>query len=256
MDLGLQGSRALVTGASRGLGRAIAARLIEEGVSVAICARDADAVAATAAEIGATFAAACDVTDAEALTAWVRDAAGALGGVDLVVANAGGAGGGARLEQTEAEDWDDAYTLNVTHSTTLTRAALPHLRESDHASVVFVSSVSGFRPQPKSQYAAAKAALIHLAASLARELGPEGVRVNALSPGSILFPGGSWDRRSREVADEFNAFVAAEFPFGRLGHADEVADATAYLLSRRASWISGTNLVVDGAQNQPSMGGF
>jgi 3-oxoacyl-[acyl-carrier protein] reductase len=122
--------------------------------------------------------------------------------------------------------------------------------------MLFISSISGVRPQPKPQYAAAKAALIHLAASLARELGRDGIRVNALSPGSIRFEGGSWERRARETPDDYDAFVAAELPFGRLGTLDEVADAAAFLLSARASWISGANLVVDGAQMQPSMGGY
>jgi 3-oxoacyl-[acyl-carrier protein] reductase len=146
--------------------------------------------------------------------------------------------------------------LNVDHAATLTRAALPLLRASDAASVVFISSVSGMRPQPYPQYAAAKAALIHLAASLARELGPDGVRVNALSPGSILFPGGGWERTREQRPDDFAAWIERDLPHGRLGTAQEVADVAAFLLSRRASWVSGADVVVDGAQNAPGINGY
>ena len=258
MDLELNGRRALITGASRGLGRAIAERLAEEGCQLALCARADEPLRAAAEELrarGATVhAQSVDVTDAPALEDFVDAAAQALGGLDLLVANAGGAQGGAELTDTTAEDWQRTFDLTVVHSAVVARAATRHMGEG--ASIVLVSSVSGLRPQPKPQYAAAKAALIHLAASLGRELGPRGIRVNALSPGSILFPGGSWERRATADPAAFAAFVEREFPHGRLGTAEEIADATAFLLSPRASWINGTNLVVDGGQNAPGMGGF
>jgi 3-oxoacyl-[acyl-carrier protein] reductase len=262
MDLELTGRRALVTGATRGIGRAIAERLAAEGCALAICARDGDAVARTADELrgrGATVhAAGVDVTDAEALERFVADAGDALGGLELLVANAGGAAGGALLRdpKTDAEAWRRTLELNVVHAAVATRAAVPLMRAAGGGAVVFIASISGLRPQPRAQYAAAKAAEIHLAVSLGRELGPDGIRVNAVSPGSILFPGGSWERRRADDPEAFEAWVREEFPLGRLGTAEEVADVVCFLLSTRASWVSGANVVVDGAQNQPGMAGW
>jgi 3-oxoacyl-[acyl-carrier protein] reductase len=260
MDLGLAGKVALVTGATRGIGRAIATRLAEEGCAVGLCARDGEAVAETAAALEAlgvgVRGVVADVADETALGAAVDEVVAALGGLDLVVANAGGAAGGATLEETGAADWAQTLALNVTHPAVLLRAALPHLRARGGGAAVLIASISGQRPQPRAQYAAAKAAEIHLAHTLARELGPDGIRVNAVSPGSILFEGGSWARRRDTEPEAFNAFVEREFPLGRLGTVEEVADVTAFLLSARASWVSGANIVVDGAQNQPGMGGY
>jgi 3-oxoacyl-[acyl-carrier protein] reductase len=256
MDLELNGKRAVITGGTRGLGRAIAARLTAEGVAVSLCARDGDAVGATVRALGAVHAEAVDAADPAALDAYVEHAAGALGGLDLVVANVGGGPGGQRLEETTAEDWQATLALNVVHSAELARVATPHLRAAGGGAILMIASISGLRPQPRAQYAAAKAAVIHLAASLGRELGPDRIRVNSLSPGSILFEGGSWARRRDDDPESFAAFAGSEFPFGRLGSAEEVADVAAFLLSARASWINGTDVVVDGGQNAPGMGGY
>jgi 3-oxoacyl-[acyl-carrier protein] reductase len=260
MELGLRDKVAFVTGGTRGIGRAIALRLADEGCAVGICARDADAVARAAAElrtlgVGAHGVAA-DVTDDVALADAVDEVAAALRGLDLVVANAGGSAGGPALEDVDADDWERTLALNVTHPALLLRAALPHLRARGGGAAVLIASISGMRAQPRAQYAAAKAAEIHLAHTLARELGPDGIRVNALSPGSILFEGGGWASRREAEPEAFDAWVAAEFPLGRLGTPKEVADIAAFLLSDRASWVSGANVVVDGAQNQPGMGGY
>jgi 3-oxoacyl-[acyl-carrier protein] reductase len=260
MELGLDGKVAFVTGATRGIGRAIAERLGQERCAVGLCARDADAVRDAVDRLEGLGVRAhgvvADVTDEPILAAAVDDVAAAFGGLDLVVANAGGAAGDRRLEDTTAGDWETTLSLNVTHPAILLRAALPHLRARGGGAAVVIASVSGLKPQPRAQYAAAKAAEIHLAHTLARELGPDRIRVNAVSPGSILFEGGSWGKRRDDDPEAFGTWVAREFPLGRLGTPQEVADVTAFLLSDRASWVSGANVVVDGAQNEPSMGGF
>jgi 3-oxoacyl-[acyl-carrier protein] reductase len=261
MDLELTGKRAVVTGATRGLGRAIAERLAGEGCDLAICARDRDEVERAAQALrGAGVAVhgdTVDITDPPALEHFVAEAGDALGGLDLLVANAGGSAGGSFLDDTTADDWRTTFDLNVVHAAVAARAALPLMRAAGGGgAMVFVASISGTRPQPRAQYAAAKAAEIHLAASLGREFGPDHIRVNALSPGSILFPGGGWDQRRTSDPTAFEDWVRAEFPLGRLGRAEEVADVACFLLSARASWISGANIVVDGAQNQPGMAGW
>ena len=256
MDLGLHGRRVLITGGSRGIGFAVADALAAEGAAVGLVARDPAGLTEAAARLeprGVPVATAvADVSDTPELKQAVSEVAAALGGLDGLVANAGGTVGRGNLTSAGDDDFTATFALNAGHAAELIRAGLPHLRAAGGGSVVIISSVTGMRPAPRTAYAAAKAAEIHLAATAAQELAPAGVRVNCVSPGSIMFPGGGWDTFQQANPDDFTAFVDTQFPFGRLGRLPEVADVVAFLLSDRASWVSGANVAVDGAQIYPS----
>ncbi len=258
--LGLQGKRVLVTGGTRGLGEQIVRLLVAEGAHVATCARTAGGLEALAASLGTEadgrlFTGVCDVTEPERLERFVAAAQERFAGLDGAVACVGGSRGRG-IEQADAGDWMATWEVNVVHTARLVRAAVPHLRAAGGGSVVVIASISGWKPGPHAQYGAAKSAQIHLAASLARELGPDGIRVNAVSPGSMLIPGRRWDRMRREQPEAFAAFASAELPGGTPVEPQEVARVVAFLLSDWSSGISGAHLPVDRAQNAPTPEGY
>jgi 3-oxoacyl-[acyl-carrier protein] reductase len=259
MDLKLAGHCMLITGASKGIGLEIARALAAEGCSLAICARDGVTLRAAAEGLRSlaprVFYRNVDVTDYAALSEFVDAAAADLGSLDGVVANAGGTAGGA-LQDSSPEDWSDTFNLNVGHAAHLIRAATPHLSLSSNPAAVLISSISGSKPAPRAQYGVSKAGLIYLSAALARELAPLHIRVNTVSPGSILFPGGGWDSLRLSDPARLQRFIDQDLPAGRLGTAQEVADVVTFMLSPVAHWINGANISVDGAQGRPSAGGW
>lgn len=255
MDLGLTGKVAVITGGSRGLGLAAAKALIAEGAHVVICARGEEQLQKSAKEIQAVAAAgarvasvAADVSTDAGVTRVVAAAVKEFGRLDVIVNNVG-LGKGADLEGTTDADWQEALDQTLFPAIRMSRAALPHLRTQGGA-IVIVSSIFGREAGGRMTYNAVKAAEISLAKSLAQQLAKDQIRVVSVAPGSILFEGGSWWKRQQADPEGIAQFVKQELPFGRFGKPEEVGAAIAFLASPKASWISGTTVVVDGCQSR------
>uniref|UniRef100_E6PK55 Short-chain dehydrogenase/reductase SDR n=1 Tax=mine drainage metagenome TaxID=410659 RepID=E6PK55_9ZZZZ len=246
MDLKLKGLKVIVTGATKGIGRSIAETFAQEGAHVAICARDADAVARTAAALrehgvealGGTV----DVSNRGLLQGWVREVAGRWGGLDIVVANVSALAIG-----QDEESWRREFETDLMGTVHLVDAAMPFLEESRAASIVAISSVSGreidFAAGP---YGTFKAAIVHYIQGIAFQNAAKGIRANTVSPGNIYFEGGVWEHIQNNNPTLYAEALALN-PTGRMGHPEEIGRAVAFIASPAASFVSGANLVVDGA---------
>jgi 3-oxoacyl-[acyl-carrier protein] reductase len=245
MDLQLAGKRVLVTGGTRGIGRAIVAGFLDEGAVVGFCARSADEISDTEKalqERGQVTGSMVDVGDGDALGAWVQQSAESFGGLDVVVANVSALA----IPDTE-ENWLSSLNVDLMHTVRLVRAAMPHLEASESASVIAISSVSGRESDFASgPYGTAKTAIVGYIHGLALQLAGTGIRANTVSPGNTYFDGGVWASIETGNPELFATAVGLN-PTGHMGTPDEVANAVVFLASPRASRISGTNLVVDGA---------
>ena len=245
MPFDFTGRKAVVTGGSRGIGRAIALAFARGGAAVSICARGSEALAATKAELekvaGVAHAAVCDLAQVDDIVRYVAAAASALGGIDILVNNATGF--------FESDSWTACLDVDLLAAVRTAEAARPFLERSAQGAVVNIASISGLKPSATiPAYAAAKAALMQYTTSQALTLAPKGIRVNCVAPGSIGFPGGYWESVKQTDRATYDRVVAG-IPFGRMGKPEEIADAVLFLASPLACWITGHTLVVDGGQS-------
>ena len=246
MDLKLKGRNAAIVGATRGIGLAIARLLASEGCNVSICARNAAAVDATAKELATenvtAIGFALDAADRDAQAAWIDKSAETLGGLDIFIACAS-----SKNLDVDNQAWQRNFEVDMMATFHGAEAAIPHLTKSNAGAMVFISSIAALHtPAGPKPYGAMKAAVIHYAKGLARSLAPDGVRVNAISPGNIYFKDGTWGQVERDNPDFFKKQMDAN-PMGRMGTPEEVASAAVFLASPVSSFVSGANLIVDGA---------
>jgi 3-oxoacyl-[acyl-carrier protein] reductase len=247
MQISFKGRKVVVAGGSKGIGRSIALGFAGCGANVSICARGKQALDATAAEIGKhgvqAHAGECDLADKAAIDKYVAAAAQALGGIDILVNNASGFG-----QSDDEAGWAKSIDIDVMATVRASHAAIPHIEKSGGGAILNLSSISGHGASARSApYAAVKAAIINYTMSQALMLVPKKIRVNAIAPGSIEFPGGVWEQRKNDNPTLYNATLKS-IPWGRMGKPEEIANAALFLCSDQAAWITGQTLTVDGGQ--------
>jgi 3-oxoacyl-[acyl-carrier protein] reductase len=258
MDLGLTDKIAIVTGSSKGLGLATARALVEEGCRVTICARGEAALADAAAALttpgtahgpARVLAVSADLATAAGVETVVARTVETFGGLDILVNNVGVAKGAGIVDTSDA-DWQASFDQTLFPAVRASRLAVPLMRKRSGGAIVMIASIWGRESGGRMTYNAVKAAEISLAKAMAQQLARDNIRVNSVAPGSIRFPGGSWDRRVQEDPEAMDEFVRQELPFGRFGRPEEVGAVVAFLVSARASWISGASVTVDGCQSR------
>jgi 3-oxoacyl-[acyl-carrier protein] reductase len=253
VDLHLEGKSAIITGSSRGLGLASARALAAEGCRVCLCARGAEALEEAARSLrsagGHVLAVSADLSTSAGAEQVVQAALDSFGGIDILVNNIGIAKG-SDIVNTGDGEWQEAFDYTLYPAIRMSRLVVPHMRTRGGGSVIMIASIWGRESGGRMVYNAVKAAEISLAKAMAQQLAGDGIRVNSVAPGSILFPGGSWEKRVKADPAGMAEFVRRELPFGRFGTAEEVGNVVAFLASPRASWISGSSVTVDGCQSR------
>ena len=257
MNLELTDKIAIVTGSSRGLGLASASALAQEGCRVTMCARGDARLVEAAGEVrkiaggdaSRVLPVAADLATPEGVEQVIARTIDAFGGLDILVNNVGLARGAGIVDTTDAE-WTEAFEQTLFPAIRASRLAVPHMRKRGGGAIIMIASIYGRESGGRMTYNAVKAAEISLAKAMAQQLAQDNIRVNSVAPGSILFPGGSWDRRQREDPAGIADFVKRDLPFGRFGRPEEVGAVVAFLASPRASWISGASVTVDGCQSR------
>jgi 3-oxoacyl-[acyl-carrier protein] reductase len=256
MDLALTDKVAIVTGSSKGLGLACARALLQEGCRVTICARGETSLNHAAADLrsiaqqaSAVLPVTADVSTATGVEHVVNSTVDTFGGLDILVNNVGLAKGSDIVGTTDVE-WQEALDQTLFPAVRASRLAVPHMRRRGCGAIVMIASIWGRESGGRMTYNAVKAAEISLAKAMAQQLARDNIRVNSVAPGSIRFPGGTWDRRAQDDPEGMAEFVKRELPFGRFGRPEEVGAVVAFLVSPRASWISGASVPVDGCQSR------
>ena len=258
MDLQLEERVALISGSSKGLGLASARALAAEGCRVVLSARGREALDAAAKELAAiagddhVLAVAADLSTAEGAGAVMDATLERFGRIDILVNNVGKATGN-DIASTPDDEWQAALDQTLFPAIRLSRLAVPHMRKAGGGVILMIASIWGRESGGRMTYNAVKAAEISLAKAMAQQLAKDNIRVNSIAPGSILFPGGSWEKRSADDPAFVKDMLARDLPFGRFGRAEEVGDVVAFLASPRASWVSGASITVDGCQSRSNI---
>jgi 3-oxoacyl-[acyl-carrier protein] reductase len=251
MNLGLKGKNAIITGASKGIGKSIALALAEEGVNVTICARGKEALQKTKNELlekgVKVFTQTCDVGDTERFNLFLDAVKDEFGSIDILVNNAS-----ALTMGDEYQDWEASIQIDLMASVRATKKVVPWMIESGSGNILFISSVSGLESGSPPAYAAAKAALISYSKTMAVQLAPQHIRVNTIAPGAVEFEGGLWEMIKESNRPFYDMTIDAS-PSGRMGTPDEIAKVAAFLVSPCASWVTGTCLAIDGGSHKSNL---